>query len=154
LEDVRVGNVWLDRSGNESSVHVQIEPFSDEVLAEAARWIDEVVYAYTTEQTAQKEPPREVCAKTCGFFSTCRAQDTDVSGLLEGRETIEAVQLYLEGRDLERRGRDFKNEAKTALDGIEGSTGQYTVRWVHVEESVIPETTRRAHKRLDIRAVK
>lgn len=154
LEDVRVGNFWLDRSGRESEVHVQIERYSDEVLAEAARWIDEVVYAYTTGGEAQKEPPREVCAATCGFFGPCRGGDTDVEGLLEGRETIEAVRLYLDGKELEKTGKSYKDQAKAFLDGMSGSTGQHTVRWVNVDEVFIEGYTRRGYKRLDIRPVK
>lgn len=153
LEEVRVGNVWVDRSGVESEVHVQLERFDATVLYEATHWLEEVIEHYIAGTEAIKEPPREVCASTCGFFSTCRALDTDVSGLLEGRQTIEAVQMYLEGKVLERDGKRLKAEAKGALDGVTGSTGQHTVRWVHVDEVQVAAGTRRAHKRLDIRAI-
>lgn len=153
LKDVRVGNVWLDRSGVESSVHVQLEPFDFQVLFEATHWLEEVIEHYIAGTEAQKEPPREVCASTCGFFSVCRALDTDVTGLLEGRETIEAVQLYLDGKKMASEGEKFKREAKAALDGVSGSTGQHTVRWVSVDEVQVKAGVRRAHKRLDIRAI-
>jgi hypothetical protein len=153
LEEVRVGNVWLDRSGATSSVHVQIEPFSDEVLASAAQWLDEVVEAYVTGQTAMKEPPREVCAATCGFFGDCRAMDTDAAGLLEGTETIEAVQMYLDGKELAKQGESFKKQAKAVLAGKEGSTGDHIVRWVGVDPVFIEGYERRGYTRLDIRAI-
>ena len=40
---------------------------------------------------ALKEPPREVCAATCGFFKGCREWETDVEGLLTDDTVLEAV---------------------------------------------------------------
>lgn len=154
LEDVKVGNVWVDRSGVEKQVHVELEPFSQEVVDEAARWLDEVIDAYLNDREAMKEPPREVCAATCGFFDTCRALDTDVTGLLTDPAIVEAARMYREGADMEKEGKSLKAQSKAALEGIGGSTGEFTVRWIHVNESLMPETRRRAHDRLDIRPVK
>lgn len=154
LEDVLVGNVWIDRSGDEQEVHVQLVPFDMEVIHSAGAWLDEVIYAYINKMEAQKEPAREVCAVTCGFFATCRAYDTDVSGLLSDPKVLEAVAMYREGLALEKEGRSLKDQAKPVLKGISGSTGQFSVRWVHVNETVVPETKRRAYDRLDVRAQK
>ena len=154
LEDVKVGNVWLDRSGVEREVHVELEPYDEAVVEEAARWLDDVIYAYLQGEEARKEPPREVCAATCGFFSTCRALDTDVEGLLTDPVVTEAVKMYREGLDLEKQGKALKKESKVALTDISGSTGKYTVRWIHVNETEVPATKRAAYSRLDIRAIK
>lgn len=154
LEDVQVGNVWVDRSGVEKSVHVELEPFSMEVVQEAARWLDEVIDAYVNDHEAMKEPPREVCAATCGFFETCRALDTDVSGLLTDPVIVEAVKMYKEGSGLEKEGKSLRSQAKAVLDGVEGSTGEFTIKWIHVNETVIPEQRRRAYSRPDIRPIK
>lgn len=149
LRDIRVGNVWIDRSGMSKEVHVQLEPFDDAVLFQAAHWLEEVIDAYRAGREAEKEPPREVCETTCGFFKTCRAFDTDVTGLLEGPETLAAVQLYLDGKVAASFGDKAKKEAKAALAGISGSTGRHTVRWVDVN----PTETRAGYARLDIREI-
>jgi hypothetical protein len=149
LEEVRVGNVWLDRSGRERCLHVQTEPFSDEVLFNATHWLDEVVTAYEQGTEAMKEPAREVCEQTCGFFADCRLYDTDVSGLIQDPVALEAVNLYLEGKVAATFGKNAKEEAKTALTGYDGSTGRHTVRWVNVNGS----EDRAGYSRLDIREI-
>lgn len=143
FDQVRVGNVWIDRAGIEQGLHVKVEPLSTEVLDEAARWLDEVVYTHLMNQSlpidqqqeAQKEPAREVCAVTCGYFRSCREWQTDVTGLLEDTSVLTAVDMYVEGLAMEKRGKAMKDEAKVALEDISGSTGEYTVRWTHVNPS-------------------
>lgn len=154
LEDVRVGNIWLDRSGKERRVHIQTEPFSDEVLADAARWLDETVYAFRNKQEAQKEPPREVCFATCGFFSTCRALETDVTGLIRDPWALEAIRMYTEGHAQEREGKAKKNEAKSNLIGVEGSNGAYSLRWVEVGEVKVEGFVRAPHRRIDLKKIR
>lgn len=154
LDDVRVGNVWIDRSGVEKEVHVELEPYDPTVREEAARWLDSVIYAFINGEEAMKEPPREVCAATCGFFTVCRAYDTDVSGLLTDETVLTAIEMYREGGQMERDGKRLKAQAKPALEGISGTTGEVSVRWIHVNESVIPETTRRPYDRIDIRKMR
>lgn len=154
LSEVMVGNVWIDRAGKEQGLHVDLEPYDEMIVQMAARWLDDVVYAYLNGEEARKEPAREVCFATCGFAPECRGMETDVTGLLSDETVLAAVEMYREGLEMEKSGRLLKEEAKPALDGISGSTGKYTVRWIHVNEVEVPATTRRAHKRLDIRKVK
>jgi hypothetical protein len=154
LEDVRVGNIWLDRSGKERRVHIQTEPFSDEVLSDAARWLDETVYAFRHKQEAQKEPPREVCFATCGFYDTCRGLDTDVEGLIRDPWALEALRMYREGHEQEKEGKAKKNEAKASLLGVSGSDGNVTLRWVEVDEVKVEGFTRARHARIDIKPIK
>ena len=151
LEDVKVANVWLDRAADDRELFVHMEPLSLELIQEAAWWVDDVAYAYTQGEAARKEPAREVCAKTCGHFATCRALDTDVEGLLTDREVVTAVDLYRDGLDLERQGKRLKDQAKAALTGVSGSTGKFSVRWVHVNESEV-HYTRGAYDKLDVRS--
>lgn len=156
LEDVQVGNVWIDRAGIDRQPYVQLEPFDEGYVRDAAEWLDEVVYAYIETTSgrpteARKEPPREMCAVVCGFYPTCRAMDTDAEGLLTDATVLTAVSMYREGLDLEKQGRKLKDEGKQHLAGIRGSTGDFTVRWVHVNESVVPESKRSAYEKLDIR---
>lgn len=150
IEDVRVANVWMDRAGDDRELYVHMEPLSLDVIEQAAFWVDDLVYSYRNGIEARKEPPREVCAKTCGHFETCRALDTDVEGLLTDEGVLVAVDMYREGLALERQAKKLKDEAKASLSGITGSTGKFTVRWVHVNESEV-RFTRNAYERLDIR---
>jgi hypothetical protein len=153
LADIQVANVWIDRAADERELHVQMEPYDPKVVEAAAWWLDDVVYAYVNQQEARKEPPREVCAVTCGFYATCRALDTDVEGLLTDDDAPTAVRMYREGLDMEKAGAQLKDQARAHLRGIQGSTGEYTVRWVHVNGSHV-EFDRDSYERLDIKQVK
>jgi len=150
IDDIRVANVWIDRAGDEHDLYVHMEPLSLEVVKQAAMWVDDLVYAYRNNEPARKEPPREVCAKTCGHFADCRAFDTDVEGLLTAEDVVTAVDMYREGLALERKAKRLKDEAKAELTGVSGSTGKFTVRWVHVNESHV-SFTRQPYERLDVR---
>jgi hypothetical protein len=153
LADVQVANVWLDRAGDEREAFVQMEPFEQNIVYEAAMWLDDVVYAYLHESEAAKEPAREVCAKMCGHFATCRALDTDVEGLLTDNEVLVAVDMYRDGLALEKEAARLKDQAKAALTGVSGSTGKFTLRWVHVNPTEV-SYTRAGYERLDVRPVK
>lgn len=153
LEAVQVANVWIDRAGIEQRVHVQMEPFDPDKVREAGLWLDDVVYAYLQGEEARKEPPRDMCATICGFYGVCRAYDTDVEGKLSDPVTVSAVAMYREGIELERQGARLKDQAKEHLRGVEGSTGEFMVRWTHVNEVTVPETTRKGYDKLEVRAL-
>jgi hypothetical protein len=149
LETIMVGNLWVDRACDEREFYVHLEPYNPEIVQEAARWLDDVIYAFVNSEPARKEPPREMCAKVCGYYPVCRQPETDVEGLL-GADTVISVQMYQEGAALEKQGRQLKDQAKAALTGITGSTGQHMVRWTHVNGSHI-EFDRPGYDRLDIK---
>jgi hypothetical protein len=159
LEDIRVANIWIDRSAIDKYAHCQMEPYNEEYVRHAGEWLGEVVYAYTQTLTtgedcsAPKEPPRDMCAVVCGFFETCRVFDTDVSGLVTDKVALTAVEMYREGLDLEKRGKKLKDEAKQHLVGVQGSTGEYLVRWTHINDTVIPESHRKGYDKLEVRAM-
>jgi hypothetical protein len=153
IKDVRVTNVWIDRAADDQQVHVHSELFDYGVIEQMTWWLDEVVYAYLNEQTARKEPPYEMCQKVCGFFSTCRLGETDVEGLLTADEVLIAVDMYKEGLALEAAGKRLKDQAKPVLKDVSGSTGEFTVRWVHVNGSTYT-VDRKPYDKIDIRKVK
>lgn len=153
LEDVMVGNVWFDRAGDDKECYVQAEPFDMGMVESAAMWLDEVVYSYTQGTEARKEPPREVCAVTCGFFETCRLFDTDVTGLLTDETILAAIAAYREGLDMEKAGKRLKDQAKPALVGVSGSTGQYALRWIELGPAHV-EFDRKPSMRIDLRDLK
>lgn len=154
LEEVKVGNVWIDRSGEDHGLHVRVEPLDLGIVDRAKDWLSEVVYAYKHDIEARKEPPRNFCENWCEFYATCRKFDTDASGLIEDPEVFRAIDLYEKGKDLEKEGAKLKAIAKNKMVGVEGSTGTHIVRWVRVEPSIIPETTRKGYERLTLTKIK
>jgi hypothetical protein len=153
LADVVVANVWIDRAGDYTDLYVHAEQYDSEVVQQATWWLDEVSYSFVNNEEARKEPPREMCQAVCGFYKTCRALDTDVEGLLSDDTVLAAVDMYQEGIQLEKRGRQLKDEAKANLSGITGSTGEFTVRWTHVNAGHV-EYDRKSYEKLDIRRLK
>jgi hypothetical protein len=157
LDEVLVGNVWLDRSGENSKPLVRLEPYDPEVTRETLEWLEETIYAYKHNTEARKEPPREMCAKTCGFFATCRAYDTDVSGLLTDEEVLTALVMYQEGGELTKLGTNMKEQAKSVLRGVEGfalvGDKRVSLRWTHVNETLTKPSVRRAHDKVEIKVL-
>lgn len=155
IDDVIVGNVWLDRSGKDSKPLVRLERYDPEVTRETLEWLEETIYSYKHGEEAKKEPPREMCAKTCGFFATCRAYDTDVSGLLTDAGVLAALDMYREGQRLAGDARKMQEQAKSELRGVEGfalvDDKRISLRWTHVNESLIKPSVRRAHDKIEVK---
>lgn len=153
LTDVVVGNIWFDRSAEESKPYIQSENYDERVVQAATMWVDDVVYAYLHGEEARKEPPIQMCAKTCGFYLDCRAGQGGPSGLIDDPEELAAVSMYNEGTELERQGKRLKNQAKVALNGVEGSTGHYQVSWSKVGASEV-SYHRDPYLRLNVRKIR
>lgn len=149
LAEVKTANIWIDRSGRTKEVHVDEDVFSQDIVDEAAMWLDDVVYAHLHGEQAMKGQPREWCAKACGHFATCRALDTDVDDLLLDPAVVEAAKLYRDGLELEKQGARMKDEAKAALAGVKGNTPEFSIRWTHVNASQV-NFVRQAYERLSV----
>lgn len=158
LADVRVGNVWIDRSAVERRAHVNIEPLNLDVVAEAQEWLEDVVYHLVNDQEAEKVPPRDMCAKVCGYFEPCRGGDTDVEGLIEDPEWVRFLELYREGQRLESDGKKFRAMAKAHLEGVRGTVmlqeGLFSVRETWKNPTVVPEHVRSGYTTLELKPVK
>lgn len=158
LDQVQVGNIWIDRAADDKEPLVRLEPYDQTVIYEMTDWLTEVIYAFTHDQEAPKEPPREVCAKTCGFFTTCRMFDTDVAGLITAENYVAAMQQYREGLELTRLGDKMKDQAKAELRDVDGFAmldgERWSLRWTTINETVIPETIRRGYSRMDFKKAK
>lgn len=137
LDQIRVANVWIDRAGIDRRVHVNMEPYDEQWVFRAGEWFEEVIYSYLEtkagrETIARKEPPREMCKVVCGFYESCRAYDTDVSGLLTDPTVLHALKIYVEGMKMKRIGGRLQDEGKEHLRGIDGTDGTHMLRWVTV----------------------
>ena len=154
MEDVKVGNLWVDRSGTDKEFYVRLEPLSQAVLDHAKDWLSSVVYAYKTGSEAAREPQRTFCENWCEFFGPCRGADTDVEGLITDERQLRAVDVYKEGSKMISDGKKLQTQAKDELATAEGSTGEWVVRWIEVGPSEVPATTRRGHRKLSITKAK
>lgn len=149
LEEVRVANFWVDRAAIDKGLHVHMERFDPEVIRAATDWLDEVVYNFRNDQEAPKEPPRNVCEVTCGFYKKCRAFDTDAEGLIRDPVAVEAARMYAEGTELAKHGKNLKDQGRAHLIDVRGSTGEFTVRWIYVNGS----PGRDSYERLDVKPI-
>lgn len=60
-EGLMVGNVFIDRTAEREMPYVDLEPFSRDVVREAAEWLEDVIYAVLNQEEARKDPPVEFC---------------------------------------------------------------------------------------------
>ena len=154
LEDVKVANVWFDRAADDRYAYVHMEPFSPDIVQAATFWLDDVIYAFVHDIDARKEPPREMCAKVCGFYRDCRVGEiVDEQGLITDPDLVGAAQAYREGLALEKAGKRLKDQAKPVLEGVHGSTGEFAISWTHVNGSHV-EFDRAPSDRLNVRPIK
>lgn len=65
IEEILVGNMWVDRSGQDHEFEVRLEPLSLDVIEEAKQWLSEVVYNYKAGTEAPREPHRTFCENWC-----------------------------------------------------------------------------------------
>lgn len=94
-----------------------------------------------------------ILTHNCEYFSTCRLGDTDVEGLIEHEDYVQAVEAYLHGADLEKQAKQLKKEANSVLRNVTGNVnttkGMKSLRWVHVNGSHV-EFDRASYDRLSI----
>lgn len=152
-DDIMVGNLYMDRSGKQPEPLCLIEPFDPALTDEIDSWVTDVVYAVRNREDASRDIPAAVCEKICSHFTACRGalEVHDGGELIEDPDTMSAVSMYIEGRDLENQGKRMKDTAKDMLAGINGTTGEYDVRWVDVQPSLVESFERPGYARLDVR---
>jgi hypothetical protein len=147
-----VGNIYFDRSGNEKSCYVTVEEFDPTLTDEITSWVDDVIYAVQHDEDAMRDIAAPVCEKICEFFGECRGGLPTAEGeRLDSPEILDAVAMYVEGRDMESEGKKMKKAAGVVLDGVNGSTGEWQVRSTFIGESEVPGFMRAGYTRIDIR---
>lgn len=158
LEDVVVGNVWLDRGAVDKFAVVKLEKFNLDVVTEARDWLEDVVYHVVNKESAEKKPPRDMCAVVCGYYEECRAFDTDTTGLVTDPDVLRHIAIYREGQQMASAGERLKKQAKVHLDGINGMVrlpeGIFQLRHTWVNPVVQPEVVKRGYSKIELREVK
>lgn len=150
---VYVGNVYLDRSGKQNKPLVMVEEMDPMLTDEIDAWVGDVIYAVKHGEDASRDIPAAVCERICSHFTACRgALETHEGGeLIEDTILVSAVDMYTEARNMEKMAKQMKEEASARLVGVNGSTGQWQVRWVEVQPSKVEAFEKTGYSRLDIR---
>lgn len=147
--------VYVDRSGKDDTMHVYVmEPFECEaILMEVDQRLDDVEYGVINGvEEVPKDEPLTWCVM-CPFFTSCRGEQNP-TGVIDDPGHLNAVQRYVDGRELVRKGNQLMQAAKNELNGVSGSTGEYTVSWTHMNATKVESFTRNATDRMDVRKVK
>jgi len=152
-EMIYVGNLYFDRSGKESEPYLIIEEFDPTLTDQIDSWITDVIYAVKNNEDAMRDLPSPICERICDYYTVCRGDlpITDGGDFITDKMLLSAVDQYVEGRDLAKMGDQLKKEAAAVLDGVNGTTGKWTVRWTQVNPVKVESFERAASSRLDIR---
>lgn len=155
---VYVGNLYIDVSrGDHDSpkVWVTIDAMDEALTDEIDSWVEDVIYAVRYGEDASRDIAPAVCERFCEFFTVCRGSlPMRDSEPLDDPEIMRMVEMYVQGRDMEKEGKQMKSEASAVLTGLNGSTGEYQVRTVFVQAQDIPGYQRKASTRLDVRKIR
>jgi hypothetical protein len=147
-------HVYIDRDGS-PDFYVHEEPFDPTLTDEISAWLSDVFYAVHNTEDAPQDVAAPVCEAICEHFTNCRGSlPMEDGGIITDSEQLLAVDLYNQGKDLEKEGKALKDSAKIMLDGVNGSTGKYMVRWVQVNPGRVEAFERQAYARMDVRKVK
>ena len=150
---VYVGNVYFDRSGKQAQPLVIVEELDPMLTDEIDSWVGDVIYAVKNGEDASRDIPAAVCERICSHFTACRGSLETYEGgeLIMDGELLTAVDMYTEARNMEKTAKQMKDEASARLAGVNGSTGQWQVRWVEVQPSRVESFEKNGYSRLDIR---
>lgn len=143
--------VYLDRSGVEVLPYTEVWRYDPRLLDDIVSWVDDVIYALQYDEEASRDKPREFCYAACPYARSCRGFDTDVTGLITDEDHIQAVKAYLEATARAKDAERDRKAATAALTGVSGTTGEHSVRWVHINETTVETFVKRGYDRIDIR---
>lgn len=153
---VLYGNLYFDRSGKEPEPFVLTEEFDPALTNEIDSWVQDVIYAVTHQQDASRDVAAAVCERICDFYTACRGslEIHDGGEYIEDPTLIDAISMYVEGRDMAKTGEAMKREAQSRLVGVNGSDGNYQVRWVEIQPTTVASFEKAGYMRMDVRKVR
>lgn len=153
---VLVGNVYYDRSGKKKTPLLYVDEIDHDLTPIIDSWVGDVIYAVKNGEDSARDVAAAVCQQICEFFTVCRGSlpTSDIPEPITDEYLLSAIDMYVDGRKMEKKGSDMKKEASTILSDVNGSSGRHQVRWVKVNPSFIQGYERAASSRLDVREVK
>ena len=153
---VLVGNVYYDRSGKKKTPLLYVDEIDHDLTPIIDSWVGDVIYAVKNGEDSARDVAAAVCQQICEFFTVCRGSlpTSDIPEIITDEYLLSAIDMYVDGRNMEKKGSDMKKEASTILSDVNGSSGRHQVRWVKVNPSFIQGYERAASSRLDVREVK
>jgi hypothetical protein len=154
-EPVLVGNIYFDRSGKKSDPLVIVEEMDPTLTAEIDSWIQDVIYSVKNNEDASRDVPAAVCERICAHFTACRGGlETQDAEFIDNPELLSAVDMYVQARDMKKEAESMQKAAQAILDGVNGSTGTYQVRWVDVQPTTVESFEKVGYRRMDVRKVR
>lgn len=130
--DPLVRLVYIDRAAG--GVWVVQQGFNWSVFKESVSFLDDVLYALTTRETAERDWPTPMCRKFCPFNSACRPEWSD-GELIDDSMLVEAVNVYKKVSEESRTLDKVRAEARERLRGVNGRTADgINVRWTVVNK--------------------
>lgn len=152
---VLVGNIYFDRSGKEPEPLVLVEDMDATLTPEIDSWVQDVIYSVNQGEDASRDVPAAVCERICSHYTACRGGlETYEAEFIDNPELLSAVDMYVQGRDMKKEGEAMQKAAQALLDGVNGSTGTYQVRWVDVQPTTVESFEKTGYRRMDVRKVR
>lgn len=150
---VMVGNIYFDRSGKENEPYVILEEFDPTLTDIIDAWITDVIYAVKNNEDASRDIPAPICERICQHYTACRGDLPigDDMEFISDPMLLSAIDMYNEGRNMEKAAKQMKDEAAATLNGVNGTTGKWTVRWTQVNPTRVEAFDKQGYLRLDIR---
>ena len=159
-QPIYVGNLYIDRSGKEKQPLLVLEEFDPSLTQEIDSWIGDVTYAVLNAEDAMRDIPAAVCEQICEFFTVCRGNLPVEEGgeVIEDHDRVAAIQMFVEGRDLEKQGAQMKREASTRLVDTNGVAiidgDRWQVRNTFVNPTTVQSFDKAGYNRLDVRKMR
>lgn len=127
-EDGYVGNLYIDRAGNDKGVVVDIRPWREErTWVEVADvWYLDVLRHVNSGQAAERTEHGPICRLYCPFFSACRGADQMADERLD--DLAELIALYAEADREQKKGEALKAALRPDLLGLTGRTQTHHIR--------------------------
>ena len=158
---IYVANLYIDRSGKEATPLLKIEEYDPTLTDVIDNWIDDVMYAVKNDEDASRDIVAPVCEKICSYYSVCRGgflPVLDGQEIFEDAERVEAMAMYIEGREMAKRGETLRKEGSEILHGMNGvakvGDDLYQIRWTEVQSTTVEAYERAGYLKADVRKVK
>lgn len=152
-DDCWLSLVFIDRSGREKEPVAFSRRYDPALVAEAMRWLEDVIYALQHGEEASRDKPRDWCFSACPYATACRGTDTDVQGVIDDPVVIEAKRMYIESSEIIAAAEKDKKSAASVLKDRSGVVDGYVLRWVDIPATEIKPGYRSGYRRIYLKPV-